>query len=61
MKVSEVIEKLNKLKEKFGDLECMVYMEDIDGTETGLDEINEIENTLEDEPVIYIAHRNEEE
>ncbi len=59
MKVSEVINRLTELKEKWGDKECMLYMEDIDGTKTGLDEINEIENTLEDDPVIYIAHREE--
>lgn len=58
MKVSEVIKRLTKLQEKFGDVECMVYMEDIDGTQTGLDEINEIENTLDVDPVIYLAHRN---
>lgn len=56
MKVSEVISKLQELQNKWGNIECMICMDDIDGTQLGLDTINEIENTLEDEPIIYIAH-----
>ena len=58
MKISELINKLNKLKEKWGDKEVMLYIEDIDDSQLGLDDINEVDFTLEDDPVIYIAHRN---
>lgn len=35
------------LKQKYGDVECDMYMESIDGTNTGIDEISEINVTYE--------------
>lgn len=40
-----------------------MYMEDIDGTQCGVDEINEVDisTDYEGNKAIYIAHRNSEE
>lgn len=63
MKVSEVIKRLKELKKQYGDIECDMYMEDIDGTECGVDDINEIDISRDMEGnivSIYIAHINPE-
>lgn len=64
MKVSEVIKRLNELKKELGDVDCEIYMEDIDGTQIGIDEINEIDISTDEEGLdaaIYIAHMNKGE
>lgn len=64
MKVSEVIKRLNELKKELGDVDCEIYMEDIDGTQIGMDEINEIDISTDEEGLdaaIYIAHMNKGE
>lgn len=61
MLVSEVIKRLQDLKNQLGDVDCDMYMEDIDGTQCGVDEINEIDICIEEggeNPSIYIAHMN---
>ena len=61
MKVSKVIERLQELKDQLGDVECDMYMEDIDGTQCGVDEINEIDISTDENgenQEIYIAHMN---
>lgn len=61
MIVSELINKLQELKNQMGDVEVELYMEDIDGTECGMDCINEVDISTDAEglnPSIYIAHRN---
>ena len=60
MKVSEVIKRLEELKEELGDVEVGLYMEDIDGTQCGIDEINEIDVSTDannGNPEIYIAYK----
>lgn len=61
MKVSKVIERLQELKNQLGDVDCDMYMEDIDGTQCGVDEINEIDISTDGDgknQAIYIAHMN---
>lgn len=59
MLVNELIERLNELKEEIGNVEVELYMEDIDGTQCGFDDINEVELISKDfDKIIYIAHRN---
>ncbi len=64
MKVSQVIKRLQELQEQLGDVDCDIYMEDIDGTQCGVDEINEIDISTDENgqnPAIYIAHMNPKE
>lgn len=61
MTVNEVIKRLQELQEQLGDVDCDLYMEDIDGTQCGVDEINEIDICTDENgqnAAIYIAHMN---
>lgn len=65
MTVSKVIERLRELQKQVGfDVDVEMYMEDIDGTQCGVDEITDI-NFATDEhnenPTICIAHFNNKE
>lgn len=64
MKTSELIKRLKEIQEQIGDSEIEIYMEDIDGTECGMDSINEVEistNESGENPSVYIAHRIDKE
>lgn len=59
MLVDELIERLNELKKQLGNVEVELYMEDIDGMVCGIDDINEVDISTDQDEVknIYIAHR----
>lgn len=65
MKVQSLINRLEELKKEFGNIEVELYMEDIDGTQCGVDSINEVDINNDENgenKAIYIAHRvNNEE
>lgn len=59
MLVEELIKRLEELKEKVGNVEVSIIIEDLDGTETGLQEINEVEISTDENgenKEIYIAY-----
>ncbi len=60
MLVEELIKRLEKLKEEVGNVEVSIIVEDIDGTETGMQTINEIDisTNVDDETdkEIYIGY-----
>lgn len=59
MKVKELIKRLQELEKEVGNVDVQIIVEDIDGTETGLQEINEVDisiGTDEDDKSIYIAY-----
>lgn len=61
MKVKNVIERLQEFEKKLGNVEVEMYMEDVDGTQCGVDEINEIDISTDENgenQAIYIAHMN---
>lgn len=63
MFVQDLINRLEELKAELGNVEVELYMEDIDGTKCGLDDINEIDISTDyvGNKNIYIAHTNKEE
>lgn len=59
MKIKELIKKLEKLKNKIGDVEVNVIIEDIDGTKTGILDINEVDISTDingEDPKVYIGY-----
>lgn len=63
MLVSELIKRLKELEKQVGDVEVEMYMEDIDGTECGILDANEVDISTDADglnPAVYIAHRNKE-
>lgn len=59
MKIKELIKKLEKLKNKIGDVEVNVIIEDIDGTKTGILDINEVDISTDingENPKVYIGY-----
>lgn len=64
MKVQDLINRLEELKKELGNVEVELYMEDIDGTQCGVDTINEVDISTDgkgENKAIYIAHRVENE
>ena len=60
MKISELIKRLEELQKQIGDVEVELYMEDVDGTECGMDCITEVDISTDangENPAVYIAHR----
>lgn len=62
MKVNDLIKKLQELQKQIGyDVEAEIYMEDINGTECGIDDINDVNISTDEhdeDPAILIAHFN---
>ena len=61
MLVQDLINRLEELKSELGNVEVEIYMEDIDGTECGIDNINEVDISMDvrgKNKAIYIAHKN---
>ena len=59
MKVEELIKKLEELKKEVGNVEVTIIVEDIDGTETGIQEINEVDISTDgngEDKEIYIGY-----
>lgn len=58
MLVDELIKRLEELKSEVGNVEVTVIVEDIDGTETGIQEINEVEisTDVDGNEEIYIGY-----
>lgn len=60
MLVEELIKRLEELKKEVGNVEVSIIVEDIDGTETGMQTINEIDisTNVDDETdkEIYIGY-----
>lgn len=59
MKVEELIKKLEELKSKLGNVDVTVIAEDIDGTNTGILPINEVDISTDidgSNPEIYIGY-----
>ena len=70
MLICEVINKLVGYMAEYGNIECDLYMEDIDGSNSGIDSVNDISPSFEyvDETEtevkvssICIAHYNKED
>ena len=62
MKISKVINELAKYQKLYGDIECDISIDDIDGTSTGIIDINKIEETYNEKmevESICIMHREE--
>lgn len=60
MKVQALINRLEELKKELGNVDVELYMEDIDGTQCGVDSINEVDISTDgngENKAIYIAHR----
>ena len=47
MLVDELIKRLEELKSEVGNVEVTVIVEDVDGIETGVQEINEVEISID--------------
>lgn len=59
MKIKELIKKLEKLENKIGDVEVGIIIEDFDGTETGILDINEVDISTDingENPEVYIGY-----
>lgn len=58
MLVDELIKRLEELKSEVGNVEVTVIVEDVDGTETGVQEINEVEisTDVDGNEEIYIGY-----
>lgn len=63
MYVEDLIKRLQELKKELGNVEVELYMEDIDGSQCGVDSINEVDISTDEnnEKHIYIAHIIEKE
>lgn len=64
MKTTELINRLKELQKQLGDVEVELCMEDIDGTECGMDCITEVDISTDENgenPAVYIAHRIDKE
>ena len=62
MKLNECIKRLKELEKELGNVDVEMYMEDIDGTQLGMDSVTEIDISTDTEglnPAVYIAHREE--
>ncbi len=62
MKISKVIKQLANYQKLYGDIECDISVDDIDGTSTGVIDINTIEETYNEKmeiESICIMHRKE--
>lgn len=62
MKISKVIKELEDYQKLYGDIECDISIDDIDGTSTGIIDINAIEETYnkkQEIESICIMHREE--
>lgn len=58
MLVDELIKRLEELKSEVGNVEVTVIVEDVDGIETGIQEINEVEisTDVDGNEEIYIGY-----
>ena len=58
MKIEELIKRLEELRNELGNVEVSIIIEDIDGTETGFQDINEVDISINpnDEKEIYIGY-----
>lgn len=62
MLIRELINKLQKFEDKLGNVEVLLYMDDIDGSQCGFDDINDINITTDcfgEDVKVYIAHKFE--
>ena len=58
MKVEKLIKRLEELRNELGNVEVSIIIEDIDGIETGFQDINEVDISIntDDEKEIYIGY-----